>query len=77
MFDLEIKVKSGTGRYFDPDGCDLFVGNIKLPCVPRQGESIAISTEKNGYQNYLVKEIEYIYLNDENYWIWVYVIPID
>ena len=87
--NISINVKSGTGGYYDYDGCDYCIKEIEdsnFP-IPRIGESIEILEdndygEKNTRGNFLqelhtyeVKDIKY-WINDNNYGVTVYVVPI-
>lgn len=86
---ISINVKSGTGGYYDYDGCDLRLKkmeNSDFP-IPRIGESIEIwedndkkRTNDKGiilktYHQYLVSDVRY-WIADEKYGVTVYVIPI-
>lgn len=86
---ISINVKSGTGGYYDYDGCDLRLKkmeNSNFP-IPRIGESIEIwedddkkRTNDKGiilktYHQYLVSDVRY-WITDEKYGVTVYVIPI-
>lgn len=86
---ISINVKSGTGGYYDYDGCDLRLKkmeNSNFP-IPRIGESIEIwedddkkRTNDKGiilktYHQYLVSDVRY-WIIDEKYGVTVYVIPI-
>ena len=85
-----INVKSGTGGYFDEDGCDLCLMEIddeKFP-VPRVGEILNIledndSGRKNSegvflkeYHPYLVNDVRYRISDKNAYKVVIYVIPI-
>lgn len=80
MYELAVKIKSGTGHHFDEGGCDMCVAVIKLPYIPRIGEIVSIIDTNEQpmivYRYYLVREIQHIYKNEKENWITVYVIPI-
>lgn len=87
--NISINIKSGTGGYFDYDGCDLCLKEIEnenFP-IPRIGESIDIledndkkETNSKGnvfkvYHQYLVSDIHY-WISDSSYGVTIYVLPI-
>ena len=87
--NISINIKSGTGGYYDYDGCDLCIKEIKndkFP-IPRIGESIDICEENdekrtnskgkilNEYHQYLVTDVHY-WISDNAYGVVVYVVPI-
>ena len=86
---ISINIKSGTGGYFDYDGCDLCVTEIddKNFPIPRIGESIEIAEDNDKkitnaagrvlqeFHQYLVNDICY-WVNDKNYGVTIYVVPI-
>ena len=86
---IEILIKSGTGNYFDYDGCDMLVKRIKdtnFP-IPRIGESIKIlednDQKRTNNKGVILKEYHQYFVTDVNYWIddntygvMVYVVPI-
>ena len=85
--DISVNIKSGTGGYFDYDGCDLCViKNDNLP-IPRIGEVLEIledndkkTTNSKGvilkeYHQYLVTDVHYYIVNDD-YDVTIYVVPI-
>lgn len=80
MYELAVKIKSGTGHHFDEGGNDMRVAEIKLPYIPRIGEIVSIIDTNEQpmivYRDYLVREIQHIYKNEKENWITVYVIPI-
>lgn len=86
---ISINIKSGTGGYYDYDGCDLCLKKIEnenFP-IPRIGESIDIledndkkKTNSSGdifkiYHQYLVNDIRY-WISDNSYGATIYVLPI-
>ena len=86
---ISINIKSGTGGYYDYDGCDLCLKKIEnenFP-IPRIGESIDIledndkkKTNSRGdvfkiYHQYLVSDIRY-WISDNSYGVTIYVLPI-
>lgn len=87
---VQIRVKSGTGEYYDECNCDFLVGEFKNPNfpIPRIGESIDIlepndvgKTSKNGgvlkeYHQYLVTDVRYKVTNGDHFSVNVYVVPI-
>lgn len=87
--NISIYIKSGTGGYFDYDGCDLRVASIEkenFP-IPRIGESIDVledddkkRTNLKGeiikkYHQYLVTDVHY-WISDDNHGVAIYVVPI-
>lgn len=87
--NISINVKSGTGGYYDYEGCDCCIKEIKddnFP-IPRIGESIDIledndSGRKNGkgelfqeFHLYEVKDVRY-WIGTTKYGVTVYVVPI-
>ena len=87
--NMTINIKSGTGGYYDYDGCDLCVKEItceNFP-IPRIGESIEVSEDNDKNQinskgkilkefhQYLVNDVRY-WISDNNYGVTVYVVPI-
>lgn len=85
-YKYKIKIKSGTGQYYDYDNCDLLLKECETPFLPRVGEIIQINfndeinptTGKKciRYYNFLVRDIQYWISEDRN-GIDVYVVPID
>ena len=86
---ITVNVKSGTGNYYDPDGCDCCIKQFtsdNFP-IPRIGESIDIledndkkRTNSQGkvlqeFHQYLVTNIHY-WIVPENTGVEVYVVPI-
>ena len=87
--NISICVKSGTGGYYDYDGCDLIIkeiDNSSFP-IPRINETIEIlenndkgHTNSKGeilkeYHEYLVRDVRY-WISDSCHSIKVYVVPI-
>ena len=87
--NISINIKSGTGGYYNYDGCDLCLSEIKnenFP-IPRIGESIDIlenndkkKTNSKGdilkeYHQYLVSDVRY-WIADNSYGVTIYVLPI-
>lgn len=85
-YKYKIKIKSGTGQYYDYGNCDLLLKECETPFLPRVGEIIQINfndeinptTGKKciRYYNFLVRDIQYWISEDRN-GIDVYVVPID
>lgn len=85
-YKYKIKIKSGTGQYYDYGNCDLLLKECETPFLPRVGEIIQINfnDEVNPttgkkcirYYNFLVRDIQYWISEDRN-GIDVYVVPID
>lgn len=86
---ISINIKSGTGGYYDCDGCDLNLKRIeddKFP-IPRIGETLEISEENDRkqtnsegvilkeYHDYLVTDVRY-WIADNKYGLTIYVVPI-
>lgn len=87
--NISINIKSGTGGYYDYDGCDLCIKKIKddnFP-IPRIGESMDI-LEKNDaerqnpngkffkeYHQYLVTDVRCL-IDENSHGVTVYVVPI-
>lgn len=75
-----INIKSGTGGYYNYDGCDLCLREIKnkdFP-IPRIGESIDILENDDNlkeYHQYLVSDVRY-WIADNSYGVTIYVLPI-
>lgn len=85
MYKYDIDIKSGTGKHFDEDGCDLCVAvGIETPFLPRVGETISLAKKSENkvnperpmlsYQDYLVRDVNY-WINGNKNGINVYVIP--
>lgn len=87
--DISISIKSGTGGYYDYDGCDLCVTNIEnenFP-IPRIGETIDVLEDNDKkrknfdgkiireYHQYLVTNVCYC-ISDNDYDVTIYVVPI-
>lgn len=87
--NISICVKSGTGGYYDYDGCDLIIkeiDNAYFP-IPRINETIEIlennykgHTNSKGeilkeYHEYLVRDVRYL-INNSYHSVKIYVIPI-
>ena len=84
-YKYDIKIKSGTGNYYDDGNCDLLLKRCETPFLPRIGETIQIgfkeinlNTEKEyiQYYEFLVRNIQY-WINENRNGIYVYVIPTD
>lgn len=87
--NISINIKSGTGGYYDYDGCELCMAEVKhenFP-IPRIGESIDIlednDEKKTNYKGEVLKEYHQYLVNDVRYWIsnnnygvTIYVLPI-
>ena len=86
---ISINIKSGTGGYYDYDGCDLCIKEIEYENfpIPRVGESIDIlednDEKKTSSKGKVLKELHKYLVNDICYWIvdndygvTVYVVPI-
>lgn len=86
---ISINIKSGTGGYYDYDGCDMHIKNVStnnFP-IPRIGETIEILEDNDKkrmnakgeilkeYHDYLVTDVKYRIIPNGNY-VEVYVIPI-
>ena len=75
---ISILVKSGTGGYYNEDGCDLEIQSIsdnEFP-IPRIGETLEILENGRGtYHDYLVTDVRY-WINETRYGVTVYAIPI-
>ena len=85
-FKYDIKIKNGTGQYYDNGNCDLLLKRCETPFLPRIGETIQIGFNeinpetKRGYIQYykfLVRDIQYWIINEDRNGIYVYVIPTD
>lgn len=88
--NISIKIKSGTGGYFDYDGCPYLIKTIKVPNfpIPRIGETLELyEPNDDGKQNrtgqtlceyhqYLVTDVRYWINDDNNFGTDVYVVPI-
>ena len=87
--EIEVYVKSGTGGYFDEDGCDARIIEIKIDNfpIPRIGEHIDIlepnDMGKTNQSGEILKEYHQYLVTDVCYWIGnnqggvsVYVVPI-
>ena len=70
---LVFKVKSGTGGYYDSDGCDLCFRNVTTDesILPRIGDRISHAGRK-----YIVIEVEHV-IDLFDYKHNIYCIPID
>lgn len=72
---ISVYVKSGTGGYFDHDGCDLLVKEISTDVipVPRIGESIDIwednDDKKTNSEGEILKEYHRYLITDVRYWV--------
>ena len=85
-YKYEIKIKSGTGQYYNYDNCDCLIKKCETPFLPRIGETIQISFNDEinqitgekciRYYKFLVRDIQY-WINENKNGIYVYVIPID
>lgn len=85
---ISINIKSGTGNYYDYDGCDMCIKELEDFPLPRIGETIQImedndlnKTNSKGiilkeYHDYLITDIKYWIGAKDNYGVTVYVIPI-
>jgi len=75
----EIALKSGTGRYYDPDGCDEVIAEVPSLNIPQVGDMIDLECkhEKVSRRTYLVREVKRS-INIEPFaeWIYVYVIEL-
>lgn len=80
MYEYDVMIKSGTGGWYDYDNCDKFVAKLETHFLPRVGETIQVHTkdkdEKSYYIKYLVRDIDYWYIDKDKNGINVYVIPI-
>lgn len=87
--NISINIKSGTGGYYDYDGCDLCLKEMtheNFP-IPRIGETIDIledndnkTTNSRGevlkvLHQYLVNDVNY-WISDNAYGVTIYVVPI-
>lgn len=87
--NISVNVQSGTGGYFDYDGCDLCVATItheNFP-IPRTGEILSFLEDNDKkvanssgvilkeYHQYLVTSILY-WVNDNDYGVTIYVVPV-
>jgi hypothetical protein len=81
---FEVNIKSGTGGWYDVDGCDMSVASLESESIPSINDVLAINREGENLERYLVRNIERHYnipkeenskwvLYDE--FITVYVIP--
>lgn len=75
MYKYDLSIKSGTGGWFDEDGCDSCIAELETDFIPRIGETIQIDNN-NVYKKYLIRDVEYWYRSKERNGITVYVIPI-
>lgn len=78
-YKYDVKIKSGTGQYYDYDNCDLLLKRCETHFLPRKGETIQINLSKEKriqYYSFLVRDIEY-WINEDKSGIYVYVIPLD
>lgn len=72
---MSVYVKSGTGGYFDCDGCDLLVKEISTDVipVPRIGETLDIREDNDGKKTNargeILKEYHHYLVTDVRYWI--------
>lgn len=72
---MSIYVKSGTGGYFNCDGCDLLVKEISTDIipVPRIGEALDIwednDDKKTNSKGEILKEYHHYLVTDVRYWI--------
>ena len=64
-YKYDVKIKSGTGQYYDYDNCDLLLKRCETHFLPRIQ-----------YYSFLVRDIEY-WINEDKSGIYVYVIPLD
>lgn len=80
MYKYDISIKSGTGGWYDYDGCDKCVAKLETHFLPRVGETIQILTKdenkKSNYISYLIRDVNYWYIDKDKNGINVYVIPI-
>lgn len=70
---VSFNIKSGTAGYYNRDNCDLHIADIKVSSVPNTGDYIAIMSDK--LEKYLVTSVNRLYLDDDQEFITVYVIP--
>ena len=70
---LVFKVKSGTGGYYDSDGCDLLICKQTMdePILPRIGDHLSYYGRK-----FVVIEVEHV-LDAFDYMHNIYCVPID
>ena len=87
--NISVEIKSGTGGYYDYDGCSMQVAKItqKDFPIPRVGETLSVledddkkRTNVKGevfkeYHDYLVTEVFY-WIANNSYGVTIYVIPI-
>lgn len=72
---MSVYIKSGTGGYFDCDGCDLLVKEISTDVipVPRIGETLDIREDnddkKTNAQGEILKEYHSYLVTDVHYWV--------
>lgn len=45
-YKYDVKIKSGTGQYYDYDNCDLLLKRCETHFLPRIGETIQINLSK-------------------------------
>ena len=86
---ISVEIKSGTGGYYDYDGCSMEVTKIthKDFPIPRVGETLSLLEDNDKkrtnvkgeilkeYHDYLITEISY-WIANNNYGVTIYVIPI-
>lgn len=87
--NISVEIKSGTGGYYDYDGCSMQVVKItqKDFPIPRVGETLSVLEDNDKkrtnvkgevlkeYHDYLVTEVFY-WIANNNYGVTIYVIPI-
>ena len=87
--NISVCIKSGTGGYYDYDGCDLCLKKIEYENfpIPRIGETIEILEENDEkrtnykgevlkeFHQYLVRDVRY-WMADNTYGVTIYVVPI-
>lgn len=88
MYKYNINIKSGTGGWYDYDGCDYSFGEFKTQFIPRIGETISINLETDKvnpntkkplfrYYNFLVRDVVHWISNNGSSGTTVYVIATD
>ena len=87
-YTYNVIVKSGTGGWSDYDNNGYLVKqDMTTPYIPRQGEVLSIQRETKKineltnkpykeFVNFLVREVEYWYIDKEHNGITIYVVPI-
>ena len=79
---ISVNVKSGTGGWYDYEGCDKNIIDLNTEFIPRVGDILDIAKEGEKMMSYLVREvnIHYNIPKENGKWIYgefitVYVIP--